>query len=133
MLTICGCAREPIPDYVVSEEVGALPERHRDQIVAFAEQYFGTPLNPLTPRLAAAAEDKAAAQADEEGEVDESAAGDDVLKQTDLLKERRRLAHHPVGSHLYRAPVGHRPDAVVHHRGGGRPRHDPPGDLGLSL
>jgi mono/diheme cytochrome c family protein len=96
VLTICGCSRAPIPEYVVSEEVSALPELHRDQIVAFARQHFGTPLNP---RLAAPADDEEVV-VDEEGEGDESTAVDETEPNLTDLVDRRQLAH---GAEVYRS------------------------------
>lgn len=93
VLVMCGCARTPIPEYVLSAEVKALPERHRDQIALFAKQHFGTPLNP---RLAAPADEE---EADEEGEGDASAASDGAEPRVTDLVDRRRLAH---GAEVYR-------------------------------
>jgi mono/diheme cytochrome c family protein len=41
-----GCARAPVPDYVLSEATQQLPERHRQQIESALTQLFGTPLAP---------------------------------------------------------------------------------------
>lgn len=91
---ICGCSRAPIPDYVVTDEVNELPERHRDQIALFTKEYFGTPLNP---RWAAPTDE--AAEGDEADEDDTAGDGDDTRPKLAEVVDRRRLAH---GATVYR-------------------------------
>ena len=81
-----GCTRTPLPEYVLSKETSELPAPHQEQIRALLQEYFG---NPLTPRLAAAAEEA------EEADDSEEEADPELVE----LVDRRLLAR---GAEVYR-------------------------------
>jgi mono/diheme cytochrome c family protein len=78
LVTAEGCARAPVPDYVLSEATGALPERHRQQIERGLRQLFGT---PLAPRQLAIADE--ADEDQEDADQDSNGAADDAESQSE--------------------------------------------------
>jgi mono/diheme cytochrome c family protein len=63
-----GCARAPVPDYVLSETTLALPQRHQRQIERGLIQLFGTPLSPRRLTISDDAEEDAQDANEESGD-----------------------------------------------------------------
>jgi mono/diheme cytochrome c family protein len=71
---IVGCAREPIPDYVLNEATRALPESHQRQIEGGLIRFFG---RPTSPRWFAPGEEVSADEVPPSAESTGAAAEDD--------------------------------------------------------
>jgi mono/diheme cytochrome c family protein len=82
---INGCARTPIPDYVLSESTKALPERHQQQIEQALTRFFGTPLSPKLLKVSdQPLEEEDAAETDDAEDNEASADAEPVAEVAEL-------------------------------------------------
>jgi mono/diheme cytochrome c family protein len=116
LIAFVGCARAPVPDYVLSESTLALPERHQRQIERGLTQLFGTPVAPRLMTIAEAAADAPTEEqasevaSDESGEAaadsPEEAAAANELGDVDFgvaLRDQVDPARLRNGATVYRA------------------------------
>jgi len=78
-----GCARQPVPTFVASEELQQLPELHQRQITESLNKFFGTPVNP-----------RIALPEDEEGDALVDVFDSDRLKHGAAVFNRRCAGCH---------------------------------------